>query len=294
MKEDPIGRVLTHGMPQNPVIVLGMHRSGTTLVAQILASFGVFLGHRLDPNHEAQWFLDTNDWLLSLAHAAWDHPSPFRRLLADQDLCQLLIRRLGREVRSRSFARSFLGYRRLSPRRDASSALWGWKDPRNTLTFPLWAQVYGQPRCILVCRRGTEVAQSLATRAAANYARAKKGKLADWEWRFTSLRCRKPREAFSLWEEYYAMLFEREDQLHRHALLSLCFEDLLEHPRPVVSDIARFIGVTVSSEQLDRAASLVDPSIQRNEKPPPELLACLGASEVAERLGYDPQGERDE
>jgi hypothetical protein len=44
-------------MKHFPVIILGMHRSGTTMVTKLLEEVGLFVGDRLDENHEAVLFL---------------------------------------------------------------------------------------------------------------------------------------------------------------------------------------------------------------------------------------------
>jgi len=63
-----------------PLILLGMHRSGTSMAARLLERLGVFMGWRKDSNHEADFFRHANEWLLSQAGGAWDHPEPVRTL----------------------------------------------------------------------------------------------------------------------------------------------------------------------------------------------------------------------
>lgn len=40
-------------MHQTPVIILGMHRSGTTMITKILENLGLFVGVEKEINHEA-------------------------------------------------------------------------------------------------------------------------------------------------------------------------------------------------------------------------------------------------
>ena len=61
-----------------PIIVLGAHRSGTSALSRVLDELGVFVGSRLDSNHESWFFLRLNVWLLSRCGGRWDHPAPFR------------------------------------------------------------------------------------------------------------------------------------------------------------------------------------------------------------------------
>src|SRR3990172_2296953 len=97
---------------RNPIIVMGMHRSGTSLVAEILRALGVFLGHRLDEHTESIFFTNINDWLLGLAHASWDHPLPFRNLQIDQVIPVLLEETVCR-LRSKRFTKDYLGLKQL-------------------------------------------------------------------------------------------------------------------------------------------------------------------------------------
>ena len=43
----------------NPVIIIGMHRSGTTMLAKFISELGIFLGSSKNrgPNHESYFFM---------------------------------------------------------------------------------------------------------------------------------------------------------------------------------------------------------------------------------------------
>ena len=56
---------------QAPVFILGMHRSGTTMVAQALASAGIYPGAICDHNSEPLYAIDINDRLLETAGGNW-------------------------------------------------------------------------------------------------------------------------------------------------------------------------------------------------------------------------------
>ena len=57
-----------------PVIILGMHRSGTTMIAELLDRLGLFVGTKVQGDHEAVYFLDINEELFTQIHAFWDNP----------------------------------------------------------------------------------------------------------------------------------------------------------------------------------------------------------------------------
>src|SRR4051795_10044845 len=72
-----------------PVILLGMHRSGTSLIARLLDDLGLFQGAELQDDHESVYFMDVNDLLLKRVGAAWDNPGPVRGFLDNSDALRL-------------------------------------------------------------------------------------------------------------------------------------------------------------------------------------------------------------
>ena len=65
----------------DPIIIIGMHRSGTTMIANLLRRMGLFLGWMLQENSEALFFVQRNDALMNVCGGAWDHPAPVKQLL---------------------------------------------------------------------------------------------------------------------------------------------------------------------------------------------------------------------
>ena len=47
----------------SPVVVVGMHRSGTSLVSRILDQSGVMMGKDLQGDHESLFFIGLNEWI---------------------------------------------------------------------------------------------------------------------------------------------------------------------------------------------------------------------------------------
>ena len=62
----------------NPVVILGMHRSGTSLITSCLEDLGLFVGAIKDLNYESWFFLNLNNWMLRQANASWDNPYNFQ------------------------------------------------------------------------------------------------------------------------------------------------------------------------------------------------------------------------
>ena len=125
-------------IPQSPIIILGMHRSGTSLVAKLLEELGLYLGAEQLPNlSEAVQFVWANNWILKQCGANWDNPSPFSPLPVQlqQPLAELL---------QSAVPMFWADYAKLLQAQQA----WGWKDPRTSLTCRLWEIVYPQAKFI--------------------------------------------------------------------------------------------------------------------------------------------------
>src|SRR5215212_8323769 len=112
-----------------PVVITGMHRSGTSMVSRLLHDSGLDLGAPDDlipaspDNPDGHWehiaIVQLNDEILNSFGGGWDCPPP-----ADADY-----RRLADVPRFRDRAEAVVAqFRNREP--------WGWKDPRTSLTLP--------------------------------------------------------------------------------------------------------------------------------------------------------------
>lgn len=274
-----------------PLIVIGMHRSGTAMVAQALEALGYFMGARQEANSEAIFFLRANDWLLARSGASWDVPEPVRRLVSDPEARAIAAAFLAALARSPR-AMSFLGVRRYLRLRDIAllDRPWGWKDPRTTFTLPIWLDVFPGARVLHVCRHGADVAQSLkmreeevrracrrefAARGRASWLRPRRVSL------WGSLRCATLAGGFALWEEYMHEARRHVGSLAGRAL-EVRYEDLISDPTDALRLIARFAGVDVNDAAIARAADAIRRGRAFAHRTDPGLSAF--ADEHAERL----------
>jgi hypothetical protein len=256
----------------SPILIMGMHRSGTSLVARMLEALGLFLGVDKDANHEARFFRYADEWLLRQSGGAWDYPEPIHLLLADQAVRHLAADYLNGLMTS-LYALRYLGWWRFGRWHRPSNlpVLWGWKDPRLTFTLPVWLDLFPQARVIYVVRHGVDVAASLQARQQALVAQSEQklaGKrpfyLRDWlrkrqgEGFTNSLRCATLAGGFSLWEAYLA-----EAEQHKAALgsqfMELRYEDFLAHPVPHLQTLVEFIGLGVDIKAIEHVATAVNP-----------------------------------
>lgn len=244
---------------QPPVIIIGMHRSGTTLVAKTLEKLGLFVGWRKDVNNEALFFLHLNEWLLAQAGSRWDRPPAVGEWLGDDTFRELLGRTL-RSALTNINAASYWGVSGILTRRQQFCAPfpWGWKDPRNTITLPLWLDLFPDARVIHIRRHGLDVAMSLVRRNrefATNY--CTRG-LARWR-PFTRMKplwfsphCDRAEDAFDLWECYLQHAENHLAPLARQTF-DLRFEDFLASPEVLTAKLAAFCGVSADSASVAEA-----------------------------------------
>lgn len=144
-----------------PVCIAGMHRSGTSVVARMLAASGLYLGpeSELMPRNpgerEGHWenkrFVHLNAAILARLRGAWDCPP------------------LAPDTWTGSCLVPFRGEAEALLARFVGQEPWGWKDPRNCLTLPFWQAVVGPMPVVIVVRNPLEVAESLRARNGFSY-----------------------------------------------------------------------------------------------------------------------------
>lgn len=226
-----------------------MHRSGTRLAVDILDRLGVFMGADRQADSESVALMLINEAILQQCGAFWSEPMSAYFMLSQPAAAAELAARAGE-----AFAAQLEQYAGQSGwhRRPAAEPLppFGWKDPRNTFTLPVWKQVFPRLRAIHIVRHGVDVAASLARRHAAAL-RAATGEpvppaltvIRDHVFGIlSSRRGWTLSEALTMWEQYVEKAREECTALGDRAL-EVRFEDLLTRPESVVPVIAQFCGV---------------------------------------------------
>jgi len=265
-----------------PVIIIGMHRSGTSMLSQALQAAGLFLGWRqLREHQEAQFFLRLNMWVMLQTSAGWETPESVRYLLERPQARAAVVEYLRFALRSPRAA-SYLGPVRYGRHRSVErlDEPWGWKDPRTTFTLPLWLDIFPNARIVHVVRHGVDVAESLRVRQRAierdsldrfrhqrrhHLFRTKLSELTPG-LRFESLD-----EGLSLWERYTREANRAATRLGERAF-QVRYEDFLASPAQTITDLARFCGLDDASKAT-AAVAHVDASRAFAHRESPELRA---------------------
>ena len=192
------------------VIILGMHRSGTSLVAGSLQAAGLHLGavnnqapFNRKGNKENVQIRGLNDAMLDRNGASWKQPPEAQIAWCHTD-----------SRRAQSVLRPYL----------SAGRAWGFKDPRTIWTVEGWLRLLPSAHLVGVFRHPALVAQSLVART---------GALAVSE-----------AEAFDIWCSYNSELL-RLKRHHRFPLVHFgTVEKIREEFFTPIARLARFIGLS--------------------------------------------------
>lgn len=147
-------------MNQKIVVILGMHRSGTSAITRGLSTLGVELGDRLMPPHaqnpKGYWEdTDINSLNISIMKALdieWYSQRPLRQSDFSGGELDLL------RIEAVDILRA----------KTANGRIFGFKDPRTTRLLPFWKTVFEllglEANYLITCRNPLSVARSLAKR----------------------------------------------------------------------------------------------------------------------------------
>ncbi len=150
---------LVNGGVSGPVCVLGFGRSGTSLTMRLLHLLGVEIGPPEDllaPGEadnprgywEPRWMVELNDEILDKLGTVWWRPLPAAsgwERSPDFD-----------ELRERA--------RGLLKKKFGAAPLWGWKDPRTTLTLPFWKELVPDAKYVICLRNPADAISSIQRR----------------------------------------------------------------------------------------------------------------------------------
>ena len=179
------------------------------MLTRLLHACGLYLGEKNElmpaqaDNPDGFWehlgFVALNDELLNALGGAWDLPPKADETFMRPELDPL-------RLKARLLIESF-----------DSAQVWGWKDPRNSLTLPFWQDLLPGLKTLIIVRNPLEVAYSMRERNGTSYA-----------------------FGLRLWEIYNRRLIEvagRRDRLFTH------YDLFFENPKKELKRVANFVGL---------------------------------------------------
>jgi GT2 family glycosyltransferase len=214
------------------------------MVTRLLNSCGLELGPKSElmppqaDNPEGFWehlgFVALNDQVLSELGGAWDLPPA-----ANEDFFNTRLDPL--RMKARLLVEKF-----------DSASLWGWKDPRNSLTLPFWQQLLPGLKALVVVRNPLEVAHSMRERNGTSYS-----------------------FGLRLWEIYNRRLVEAANGKD---LLITHYDSFFQQPELELQRITDFIGLPTA--KIDSAATLIAPRKRHTHFTIEQLIDARVAPEV--------------
>ncbi len=226
------------------IIVLGMHRSGTSLAAEMAHRWGAEVDTSLfietnDGNPQGYWehrhLVELNDKLLTTVRSSWKVPPTEEGQ-----------RHLARLAKGGSFRRRA---HRLLSTMNPNQTVWLWKDPRLRILLPFWKEIWGSVVYLVAIRDPMAISSSLCAR------------------RDFSMPA-----AWLLWQRYMSTLISDDDVSSKAFFFS--YEELLRDSQKVSDRICRFLDKHTGMDDRNREQRLarmlpsVKPELDRNKAVP--------------------------
>ncbi len=216
------------------------------MLTRLLHACGLYLGPKEElmpaqlDNPDGFWehlgFVALNDELLNELGGAWDLPPKRDENFAHARLDPL-------RMKARLLVEKF-----------DSAGLWGWKDPRNSLTVPFWQNLLPGMKTLIMVRNPLEVAHSMKERNGTSYS-----------------------FGLRLWEIYNRRVIETASERHR---LVTHYDLFFQDPETELRRIAEFIGLPESD--VHGAAALVKKRRRHTRFTVEHLIDARVAPEVIE------------
>jgi hypothetical protein len=263
-----------------PVVIIGCHRSGTSLLTEIIGRFGIFTGYKVSGHNESLFFVRANQYIYNIAHGRWDNPTPVNNLIRALKKDPILNDQFLTFFRERLLSQIYGEYWGGAKERPC----WGWKDPRNSFTLPIWKEIYPEMKIIHVYRNGVDVAASFQVREM-----SRGGKFNN---HIFSYRCLELAGGFSLWSEYVTQCRNVLKSIPADHRLEIQYENLLHDPGGEFLRLENFLKVPTEKirDILTVLAENVDPNNAYkfvNNDGLKDFYREIKAHPLMETLGYD-------
>ncbi len=234
------------------LIVLGMHRSGTSALAGALGLCGAWLGE----NEE-------------LTDANVENPKGFWERRDVRAICDRLLHDSGADwwkvadfdesaIPQSSISEQRLAFQRVVAELE-THAVWAIKEPRLCLLFRILRPVLVDPVCIHVYRNPLDVAHSLRARNGFGIA-----------------------EGLALWEAYNSRALDASTGLRR---LSVSYEALVSQPDKTLGTLLSgltSLGIaTLAMPTTDQIAAFITPDLRHQQHTMPDAIEFLLPSQQA-------------
>ncbi|WP_337098195.1 glycosyltransferase [Paenibacillus sp. YIM B09110] len=229
---------------KNAVFVLGMHRSGTSMLMRILNILGVYLGREEDvmfygeDNPEGFWehskIVSIHDEIMNQLNRKWDSVTPLPDKWTELPEIIEYKKQLVNIVKTEF----------------TDAPLWGMKDPRVCILLPLWLEIFEilniEAKFIVSIRNPLDVANSLQHRNGMNL-----------------------QKGIALWHYYTINIMEHTKSFNR---LVVGYDSLIEETIDKTKYIAQFLNIQIDQEKLESVQSSIKSNLRHSKSTDNELL----------------------
>jgi glycosyltransferase involved in cell wall biosynthesis len=229
-----------------PVCIIGMHRSGTSMVANLLRRCGLYLGNEGDlipataDNLDGHWehvkFVEINDGILNELGGGWDHPPSVPEGWNDERLLYL-------KAKAEALLQEF-----------SSAEPWGWKDPRSSLTLPLWTSLLPEIKVVICLRNPLEVAVSMRRRGLSSYSLS-----------------------LLLWKTYNQRILESVPPQNR---IITRYENYFSDPKKELGRVLRFLNIPATEEAINIACGVTKNDLRHSRFTIQDMLDAGLSAEI--------------
>ena len=209
-------------MKNKIIIILGMHRSGTSMLAGVLHHLNIDMGnthinaHASNPfgHFEDTQFFSLNQKILQSAGGSWEHPPGHGAILSQQSI----------------FSDEIEALVKLKNHQE----IWGWKDPRTSLTVDLYMPYISNAYFIHSYRNKFAIADSL--------------------YRRNGLSRSLSFELIKIYEDRIANFFKRYPYLKS---INIQYEEITSDPKPWIHTLCSFIKIEPNDQSIKQAKKFV-------------------------------------
>ena len=285
-------KLVNHIRQMQPLIILGMHRSGTSLTTILLMNVGMHMGLRLSRDSEAVYFQRLNRKIFSQAGIKWgqvDH------LIAAME-SEIFIESQSKNLLHFLFRPNlipgldknisiFFGYRQWQQIKSNKIIHWGWKDPRTTITFPIWLQIFPNAKFLHILRNGVDVAISIHRRSLVQQQKIR-NRIIHLDFSPVTLNFE---YSFRLWETYVNFVYQYRHRIPNENYCEIRYEDLLTHPESQLRNLANFAGISIEDRKINDACKIVNKRRLDNSQhyqAYAEQIRSLPHSNLMDKLNY--------
>jgi len=171
---------------QKQLMIVGFHRSGTSMLTQELHNAGLFVGEKLmgphfsnaDGHYEDFDFFNFHEKILLYNSATWQYTANQNPKIPQQ--CEFIMEKIIKQ-------------------RDTKHLQWGFKDPRTALFLDAWQKKLSNPYTIAIYRHYEECVNSLLHRASIQIAYGKDNDTTFWD---------DPTLGYKMWLSYNNKIIE--------------------------------------------------------------------------------------